>query len=37
MFIWEKNILMPDKLHERLIDAIGMKNHIILQPMGQVV
>ena len=25
MFIWEKNILMPDELHERLIDAIGMK------------
>ena len=30
MFIWEKNILMPDKLHERLIDAIGMrKSHYI--------
>ena len=25
MFIWEKNILMPDKLHDRLINAIGMK------------
>ena len=30
MFIWEKNILMPDELHERLIDAIGMrKSHYI--------